>query len=269
MKVFLLLLLVSAGLPLGKAWWANRRWALVHALVWSGFAWAAWLWWAVEAVGGADGGTGLRYGALCLTGCAGMAVLGARRPGAAAWSFVILGLLAVLMRPFLEGLGDLRLQAPHLLFLALLLLVGAVNYLPTRLGPAAFLLGAGGGLELCGLGRVMALSNLGPLLVALAPWLAWAQLRWRQRAALSEFDRLWLGFRDSFGLVWAQRVREQFNRAAANAGWPVFLSWWGLQTQEGLPAAETPTQLAALQALLKRFRLETPAEQQPREQGPG
>jgi hypothetical protein len=39
----------------------------------------------------------LRYLALCLTGCVGVAVLGARRPGVGAWDFVLLGLLAVLL----------------------------------------------------------------------------------------------------------------------------------------------------------------------------
>ena len=51
-----------------------------------------------------------RYTALCLTGCAGVAVLGARRPGVAAWHFVPLGLLAVLLMPLAEGWGHLQLS---------------------------------------------------------------------------------------------------------------------------------------------------------------
>jgi hypothetical protein len=65
-----------------------------------------------------------------------------------------------------------------------------------------------------------------------------------------------LDFRDRFGLVWAQRVREQFNRAAANAGWPVRLYWQGLHLSAGAPLPEPAVQaevVAALRALLKRF----------------
>ena len=34
-----------------------------------------------------------------------------------------------------------------------------------------------------------------------------------------------VSFRDSWGLMWSQRFREQFNRAAENAGWPITLRW--------------------------------------------
>src|SRR5689334_4286773 len=92
------ILLLSAAYPLGVAWLKNRRSPLRHPLLW---AWLAWLVWLVVVGGGAlqpvfDGPLG-RYLALCLTGCAGVAVLGARKPIAAAWHFVVVGLLAVLL----------------------------------------------------------------------------------------------------------------------------------------------------------------------------
>jgi hypothetical protein len=61
-------------------------------------------------------------------------------------------------------------------------------------------------------------------------------------------------------MIWALRVREQFNRAAANAGWPVRLNWSGsnnMSEEVNLPA------VCALQALLKRFGPANPQEQQP------
>ena len=51
----------------------------------------------------------------------------------------------------------------------------------------------------------------------------------RGRGRQAEIDELWLDFRDRFGLFWGQRVREQFNRSAVNAGWPVYLAWRGLR----------------------------------------
>ena len=61
---------------------------------------------------------------------------------------------------------------------------------------------------------------------------------------------MWRTFRDSFGALWAQRMREQFNRAAANAGLAGRLAWDGLH---GAPEAERELQLLTLRSLLKRF----------------
>jgi hypothetical protein len=89
----------------------------------------------------------------------------------------------------------------------------------------------------------------------LVPWLAWAF--WRTaRAETSAINRLWRGFRDRYGLFWGQRVREQYNRGAANAGLPGFLYWhgWQLRKEEPPPtAAQAQAMEALFQALLKRF----------------
>jgi hypothetical protein len=65
-----------------------------------------------------------------------------------------------------------------------------------------------------------------------------------------------LGFRDRFGLVWAQRAREQFNRAAFHAGWSIVLRWGGLRLRTGAMPPDSSKQeeiIATLRALLKRF----------------
>jgi hypothetical protein len=80
-------------------------------------------------------------------------------------------------------------------------------------------------------------------------------MRW-QPEPRSEFDRVWLRFRDSYGFVWAQRLREQFNNSAAHANWPVVLRWQGLRIIPGRSppdSVEKETMLANLQALMKRF----------------
>jgi hypothetical protein len=71
--------------------------------------------------------------------------------------------------------------------------------------------------------------------------------------ARTEFDRLWLAYRDRFGFVWGQRMREQFNRAAHHAGWPVVLRWGGLHTTATEAAPDPAAMLATLRAVLKRF----------------
>ena len=41
-------------------------------------------------------------------------------------------------------------------------------------------------------------------------------------------ERLWFWFRDNWGVVWALRVLERFNRAAEVSHWQVRLTWFGL-----------------------------------------
>jgi len=254
MQLLAAIVLLSTAYPLGVAWAKNRRTTLLHALSW---AWLAWLAWLMVAGGAAvwpslDGPLG-RYLALCLTGCAGVAVLGARRPGAGAWNFVVAGLLAVLLLPVARGLGVPRPEPWHLAFLGVTLAVGVVNYLPTRLSLAVLFAAAGCGVEVARLAAVGPAGEFaGRALLALAPWVGWVVVSGAPAPA-AEFDRLWLAYRDRFGLVWGQRMREQFNQAAANAGWPVVLTWQGLAATAGSAPPPGPQAVATLQAVLKRF----------------
>src|SRR5437016_5497350 len=97
------LLFASSVVPLLAATRANRHMSLVHSVGW---AWAAWLIWAAAlALGGRVWG----YAALCLTGCAGVAVLGARRPGAAAER--VRPPVVGVPRPLWRGLGPAAARA--------------------------------------------------------------------------------------------------------------------------------------------------------------
>jgi hypothetical protein len=258
MQTLCLLTFLTGAYPLWRAWRANRHTSLREAVLWGIGSWLAW--------GGAllaetvDAGVhdAIRYPALCLTACAGVAVLGARWPGAAAWNFVVLGLLAVLLLPLAESLllgGEQHRGGVRALFLAIVLAVGVLNYLPTRRALAALLVGAGCALNLGRLcGTWTELNTVSDWPLALAPWAAFDLFG--RTAESSEVDRLWLDFRDRFGAIWALRLSEQFNHAAANAGWPVVLSWHGLQpaTRHGLPDPSLqPAVTASLRALLKRF----------------
>ena len=69
------IVLLSALIPLVIALSANRSTSLIHALCWAIVAWIAWF------AAFAFGLMSLIYLALALTVCAGVAVLGARRPG--------------------------------------------------------------------------------------------------------------------------------------------------------------------------------------------
>lgn len=255
------LLWLSSWCPLARLCQVKQHTSLIHACCWALAAWLAW--------GGLLAGlafdlrslTALRYLAICMTGCAGVAVLGARRPGASAWNFVVLGLLAVLLLGLAENyfLGTgLQPGVVRGVFLSATLAVGILNYLPTRLALAALLLGVGGGLELFELIKpgqtpAWARSPFPEMLVLCVPWTAWLSTRW-QRQAILAFDQVWLDFRNGYGLVWGQRVREQFNRSAAHGQLPVELGWSGLRGHAGPPDAATHNGCQEiLSALLKRF----------------
>jgi len=252
MSAVLGIVLLSDLIPLVRAIRANWGTPLIHALFW---AFAAWLAWAgvvaTQSYLGREA-PALSWLALALTGCAGMAVLGARRPGAGAWHFVVLALLAILLLPLAQGWGDLRLHPAWIALLAGAMAVTLFNYLTTGLGLAALVLAAGCGLETAALAMPRdahgGLIYVGRMLVALSPWIGWALLKSR-RPARSQFDRLWVSFRDSYGLTWSLRTREQFNRAAANEGWTSRLGWRGLH---GSTCNQIEEQ-KALGALLKRF----------------
>jgi hypothetical protein len=243
-------LMLTSALPLAWAWRASHRTTLAHALAWATLAWLAWFGLALALAGGVNVSVAARYGAICLTGCAGIAVLGARRPGVVAWHFVVFGLLTILMLPLAEGFGELDLRGPRIVFLAVVLAVGFLNYLPTRLLPMAALLVGICGAEVWSMAQAPGkpLRAWEIMAVGAAPWAALVSLRWRRPA--SEFDRTWQGLRDGFGALWAERTRQQFNRAAANAGLSGRLGWGGLRAAL---AAEREPLLELLHALFKRF----------------
>lgn len=227
--------------PLARAWAATRDNTLRHAVAWAGVAWLAWV-----ALPLYPDSRLAAYLALSLTACAGVAVLGARRPGVGAWNFVVAGLLLLLLRPLLEGLGTLRLEPAHLVILGVGLFVTVGNYLPTGQGPAALLLGACCGAYLAWLaGQPVPDWARHPAWSAAVPWLVWALMRRRDE---TDADSLWRAFRDRFGFAWAARQREQFNRAAENAGLDAHLGWGRVH---GPADRERVREL--LRATLKRF----------------
>ena len=217
MSIWLILLIASDIVPLARAIWANRRTTLLHALTWAVAAWAAWLWLAITGIWTAG------YVAVCLTACAGVAVLGARRPGVGAWNMVVAGLLAVLMIPlvqeFLTGNSWLRSEV-WFSFVIIVLAVGICNYLNSRVN-----LGVVFAIPVCGF-AIQARTDhpyfsefllLVLSLAGISPWLAWAGFFMRKPPA-DPLSQLLQAFRDRFGLVWELRLKEQFKQAAKHRG---------------------------------------------------
>ena len=81
-----------------------------------------------------------RFAAACLTFCPTVAILGAKRPQDSAWQLIVLALLVVLALPAVESWLRGTVIEVHVVrgsFLAILILVGLFNHLPTRFAAAA------------------------------------------------------------------------------------------------------------------------------------
>jgi hypothetical protein len=211
------------------------------------------------------------YAAGVLALCPGIAVLGARRPGAGVWNgFVLVPLVAVLGWPALTFWSSgpapqrLLLEAPALIGFLLVLGMGAGNYAGTRYAHSAGLLALAECLLLAPVAAATATWFPAPqvprlwatLCLSLAVVVASLQAR-RTRPATTGFDRVWLDFRDTFGIVWARRVQERINERAATEGWPVALHSagfaWTAGTDDATRAQTSPRIEHTLRWLLRRF----------------
>jgi len=201
-----------------------------------------------------------------------LSVLNARNPGGRAWAGLMVLLLVVFLIPWLETPGPLRrgqglapphLDAPWTLFYGILVLIGVTNYLPTRFGAAAIWLGLGFILEYLGLTRGDWPAERRTLLWSTVSW-TFAISLWTARLSADRapparvrFERLWFWFRDLWGVVWALRIQERFNRSAELGNWPVVLTWFGLipvRTRETSGPLTPPVEAeATLRSLIRRF----------------
>lgn len=177
------------------------------------------------------------------------AVLGARRPGANAWPwFVVLPLILVLQWPSLSQLVNssgreaIEIGTPAVLGALLVLLMGFGNYFGTRNTLSAALTA---GAMICSLLPVsgwVSSDSIIPLftspLIAAASVLAVRrvnQLRALPTTTAREAaDRLWLTFRDFYGIVWAKRVMDRVNQFASRERWGTRLTLDGYSDSDPL-----------------------------------
>jgi hypothetical protein len=269
------LAICAGGLALVRLGFVRRPLGETTLLpAWGWMVAAASTWTVVEAAAvlspaGSNWIAPARLAAAGLSFCPVVAVLGAKRPQHQAWSFVVLAFWAVVMLPAAEAFflqrGDrLALGDARRWFLWILLLVGPINYVPTRQWAAAISLAAG---------QFLALSEHLPLvrqtlfreqyLVGLAlacgAVLAGRVETARSNSAANPYDWLWLDFRNLFGLFWALRLQERVNAVAHTSGWPLWLAWSGLRdTEQSRPVttidpATEPTLRTSMKGLLRRF----------------
>jgi hypothetical protein len=203
------------------------------------------VWWLAVVCGNLNlAGNGavdvLFYATAVLLLCPGIAVLGARRPGAGAWNFfVLLPLLAVLLWPALASSqllqaadASLELESPTLIGFALVLIMGVGNYFGTRFTLPSLLHAAT---------LILIVASMSPSTAGLLPGRDavrhWASLTFALAVVvaslragdaaqgLAPLDRLWLDFVDQFGLVWSKRVMDRLNETARHENWSAEFQW--------------------------------------------
>lgn len=216
-----------------------------------------------------DGTFALRLVAAVSTFCPIVAMFGAKKPQNRVWQFVVCTLWLILSLPAAEFffLGDgSSLQTPGFSswFMLVLLLLHMGNTFATRFGISAALgcvaqwcLVSGYMPFLCvDLGMMGVIMGLALAVLALALVAVGVP---RRRTIIFAPDRLWLDFRDAFGMLWGLRVAERINMIAEKNGWDVRLGWNGFQvTTDGLKVDElSPDVIRALRknlrSLLRRF----------------
>ena len=182
--------------------------------------------------------------------CPGIAVLGARRPGASAWAFfVLLPLVLVLMWPAAASFqvarpaDSIEIEVPALVGLGLVLIMSGGNYFGTRYTMSTFYYAVA--IVLLVVPMSVASPDFIPerstarFIASLAFLLAVSETSRRSKAdpddEISRFDVLWFDFMDSFGMVWAKRVMDRVNESARHEKWAMNLELHGF-----VPVAESP-----------------------------
>ncbi|MCA9184877.1 MAG: hypothetical protein KDA99_04635 [Planctomycetales bacterium] len=250
-----------------------RGTTLIAPVVWSlvsiiAIVLAEWMGWQ-----GTDGGrlAALRFSAAVTTFCPPMAVLGARRPQHLAWQWIVISLWVVLALPAAEAClvrrqASLQLHDARGWFLWGLILVGAGNWLLTRYWLAAL---AFAGAQVLLLtehlpGWRSAMGPTGTFLAVFLTAIGALAVAWQNCRPLmirSRDDRLWLDFRNSFGIVWGVRLQQRINASSHRYDWPIVLEWSGFGVRNDRPNV-SPTILSdehseqlelAFQTMLRRF----------------
>jgi len=185
----------------------------------------------------------LRLAASLTTFCPMVALLGAKRPQHHAWQLIVLSLWMVLVLPVAEahfaGRGAAaRMHDARGWFLLVLIVIGVANYTATRFWPSCWLVAVG---------QVMLLADQLPILrhttslterlagvVCLGLAVALVRIGWPGRVVRSEAtaDRIWIDFRDWFGMLWSLRIAQRLNQSAAGRGEIVRIGWTGLEPHD-------------------------------------
>lgn len=177
-----------------------------------------------------------------------VAVLGAKRPGVRFWNFfVLIPMLLMLNWPAFSAEAEvllnstLDLQAPALMGFVVVLVMVMGNYFGTIFTFPALLFCGTLAFALCDFSESLPNFISSELLersivsLLLAGSLFWSiRILKRETKQRHGYGRVWLDFRDWFGILWTRRVMDRLNQTAQKEQWNARLTLEGLQWQDDL-----------------------------------
>jgi hypothetical protein len=209
----------------------------------------------------------VRYIAGTLTLLPTIAILGAKRPQALVWNYIVVSLWIVLIMPALEVLllkpeQTFEIYAFGPWMISALIFYTAIHYAGTGMTVTGLLVAAAQALYLADHlpafpfdsdYRARVLASL--FLLIAASWATYSLLR---RGAADEFGLLWSRFKNGYGTAWALRIIQRLDELQARHDWSVRLGWYGVQpTRDGATADEMRQDRKALarafRSLMLRF----------------
>jgi len=159
-----------------------------------------------------------------------ISVLGARRPLTRVWTwFVVLPYCLVFSWPAAASLkqllrgGEFHLESPMAVGYGFVVVMGVGNYLGTRytmpttliLSTLLLLIAAAADVHFSWMPTPEQCRSIAPFAVCAAIW--WAARMSRETYPVrTPLDRVWIEFRDSFGIVWSKRILDRLNGMAAH-----------------------------------------------------
>lgn len=200
-----------------------------------------------------------------------VSVLGAKKPGVRFWNyFVVIPMLLMLNWPVIvQGVGThgiqvLNLEPPALMGIFVVLLMVLGNYFGTVFTLPAILYCCGVLISLTPSSQSLPQISEFPAMAHCLSSLLFvgALFSSRRRYYVSQrdragYDRIWLDFRDWFGILWARRVMERLNQTADKEEWSARLTLEGIQwdSEQSLECRkQTQEKLDhALRWILRRF----------------
>ncbi len=244
---------------------AAWNWALISIAAWT----AVWL---VVKLNSKSINAGIAdqlwYAAAVLAPTPLLAVLGARRPRVNTWNFfVLVPYIVVFGVPALHAwsgdghISDLQVEPPFVFGYLFVTVMGTGNYFGTKFTGAGLCLGIA--LLLLFAPYSSAVPESFPdkatsrewatgLLAVGVVWAYWKSCS--KYVPAGDYDRLWLDFRDRFGIVWAKRIMDRWNMAAQSGRWSVRLELHGLVPATRQPISSPSGTECSVNTLIAPFR---------------
>ncbi len=201
-----------------------------------------------------------------------IAVLGARRPGAAAWNwFVVLPMIVVLLWPAVSSIATgsihdaFELPTPMALGVVLVMVMGLGNYFGTRFTLPVLVTAAGPAFILRSLTQsdvvrkpdVNSCIWIASVILGIAAIVFLFRLT-RPAAStttanrVDQLNRMWIDFQERFGVVWSKRVMDRLNQFADRERWPFTFALEGIKPTSEATLISDPA-LARIRWVLRRF----------------